>query len=167
MNKIKPVDRLIKEMRLEQKKRDVDRKAELKRLDKIRNYKKNHGISVLDKLNAGQLHEALHGKKNNNRPVKKKRIRKKTKRVKRAKRKQDTFYDSKEWREVRYKALKLHGRQCLCCGAKPPGVVLHVDHIKPRSKFPNLELDINNLQILCKDCNLGKSNYDDIDYRES
>ena len=88
-----------------------------------------------------------------------------TKRTKRKKRSNETFYESREWRELRYEALKLHGRQCLCCGQKAPNVELHVDHIRPRSKFPSLELDINNLQILCKDCNLGKSNKDCIDYR--
>ena len=83
------------------------------------------------------------------------------------KRKQSSkeFYKSDAWRDLRYRALKLHGRQCQCCGAKPPKVVLHVDHIKPRSRFPELELDINNLQVLCEDCNLGKSNKDCIDYR--
>jgi hypothetical protein len=75
------------------------------------------------------------------------------------------FYRSQEWRKVRYEALKRYGRKCVCCGAEPPYVVLHVDHIKPRSKHPELELDINNLQILCEDCNLGKSNTDEIDYR--
>ncbi len=77
----------------------------------------------------------------------------------------DSFYASDAWRKLRYKALKLYGRQCACCGAKPPQVVLHVDHIKPRSTHPELELDIKNLQILCEDCNLGKSNTDCIDYR--
>ena len=75
------------------------------------------------------------------------------------------FYESSEWRELRYEALKLHGRRCLCCGQKAPDVVIHVDHIKPRSIRPDLELDINNLQTLCEDCNLGKSNHDSIDYR--
>jgi len=75
------------------------------------------------------------------------------------------FYLSGKWKDLRYKAFKIHGRQCLYCGAKPPQVVLHVDHIKPRSLRPDLELDINNLQILCEDCNLGKSNKDSIDYR--
>ena len=91
--------------------------------------------------------------------------RKLSKKSKKKDKKQLNFYSSKEWRDVRYRALKLHGRQCLCCGAKPPQVVLHVDHIKPRSLRPDLELDINNLQILCEDCNLGKSNKDSIDYR--
>ena len=42
---------------------------------------------------------------------------------------------------------------------------IHVDHIKPRSKYPELELDINNLQVLCEDCNIGKSNIDETDWR--
>ena len=47
-------------------------------------------------------------------------------------------------------------------GAKAGGgVVLHVDHIKPRSKFPELELSLDNTQVLCADCNLGKGAWDD------
>lgn len=77
------------------------------------------------------------------------------------------FYESEEWRKVRYQALKLHGALCQCCGAKPgPNRPLHVDHIKPRSKFPELELDITNLQVLCKDCNFGKSAWDQTDWRQ-
>lgn len=76
------------------------------------------------------------------------------------------FYSSKEWKALRYKALLKYGHQCLCCGNKPPHTILHVDHIKPRSKFPQFELDINNLQILCEDCNLGKSNKDFTDFRD-
>lgn len=76
------------------------------------------------------------------------------------------FYTSDAWRRVRYRALKKHGNACQCCGTpasrKKP---LHVDHIKPRSKHPELELDINNLQILCEDCNLGKGSWDETDWR--
>lgn len=76
------------------------------------------------------------------------------------------FYDTPEWREVRYQALKLHGGACQLCGAtRAHGAILHVDHIKPRSKYPELQLDINNLQVLCEACNLGKSNKDDTDWR--
>lgn len=76
------------------------------------------------------------------------------------------FYASKEWREIRYKALVLHGASCQCCGAsRKDGAKLHVDHIKPRSKFPKLELELSNLQVLCEDCNLGKSNKDQTDWR--
>ncbi len=77
-----------------------------------------------------------------------------------------SFYKTKEWRILRYKALALHGRKCMCCGASPEdGIILHVDHIKPRSRFPQLELDITNLQVLCEDCNLGKMAWDDTDFR--
>ena len=55
----------------------------------------------------------------------------------------------------------------MMCGRSPKvhGIILHVDHIKPRSKYPELELDITNLQILCEDDNLGKSNRYETDYR--
>lgn len=77
-----------------------------------------------------------------------------------------SFYYSDAWRALRYDALKKYGRACAVCGAIPGnGIILHVDHIKPRSLYPRLELDINNLQILCENCNLGKSNRDSIDWR--
>lgn len=90
-------------------------------------------------------------------------------RKKEAKRKYTVnFYESEEWRTVRYQALKLHGGSCQCCGARGgAGVVLHVDHIKPRSKFPELELELSNLQVLCEDCNLGKRAWDQTDWRPS
>jgi len=40
-----------------------------------------------------------------------------------------------------------------------------VDHIKPRSKFPELELVFDNCQVLCNSCNMGKSNNDYTDFR--
>ena len=40
-----------------------------------------------------------------------------------------------------------------------------VDHIKPRSRYPALELTLTNLQVLCNDCNMGKSNDDETDFR--
>jgi HNH endonuclease len=76
------------------------------------------------------------------------------------------FYESREWREVRYKTLTKFGAVCQCCGAsRNSGKVMHVDHIKPRSKFPHLELELGNLQVLCEECNLGKSNIDESDWR--
>ncbi|WP_374759367.1 HNH endonuclease [Dyadobacter fanqingshengii] len=50
----------------------------------------------------------------------------------------------------------------MCCGKF---VELHVDHIKPRSNYPRLALKLTNLQILCKACNLGKSNLYKDDWR--
>lgn len=79
--------------------------------------------------------------------------------------KKSGFYRSQQWRQLRYEALKKFGRKCVCCGASPKtGAVMHVDHIKPVSKFPHLALVLNNLQILCEDCNLGKVNFDCIDW---
>ena len=57
---------------------------------------------------------------------------------------------------TRYEVLKRAGGRCqLCHTNKRP---LHVDHIKPRSKGGTNEPD--NLQALCDECNLGKSNRD-------
>ncbi len=79
---------------------------------------------------------------------------------------QDNFFTSGAWRELRYRVLVAHGGRCQCCGrTASDGVVIHVDHIKPRSKHPELALDEKNLQVLCEDCNLGKSNKDDTDWR--
>jgi hypothetical protein len=78
------------------------------------------------------------------------------------------FYGSDEWRRIRYDALKLHGGRCQCCGAAPTRQApLHVDHIKPRSRFPELELALNNLQVLCAACNLGKGARDQTDWRRA
>tara|TARA_Y100000780_G_scaffold231336_1_gene256437 strand:+ start:706 stop:1131 length:426 start_codon:yes stop_codon:yes gene_type:complete len=67
------------------------------------------------------------------------------------------FYRTQEWRSLRVEVLAESNRRCLLCGNSPQhGITLHVDHIKPRSLFPELALDKNNLQVLCEDCNLGK-----------
>lgn len=76
------------------------------------------------------------------------------------------FLQSYEWRKLRMQALKLHGARCQCCGASPAnGAVMNVDHIKPRRLFPWLALDLNNLQVLCGECNHGKGNWDQTDWR--
>jgi 5-methylcytosine-specific restriction endonuclease McrA len=55
----------------------------------------------------------------------------------------------------------------MLCGRRAGnGVVIHVDHIKPRSLYPELALEFSNLQVLCMDCNQGKSNRDFTDWRE-
>ncbi len=79
----------------------------------------------------------------------------------------DDFYRSDEWRAIRFRALKASDGACCLCGRskRADGVKLHVDHIKPRSRFPELELALSNLQVLCEDCNLGKSNRDTTDWR--
>ena len=69
------------------------------------------------------------------------------------------FYQTFEWRQLRWQVLLESDKCCAMCGrSKAHGIILHVDHIKPRSKYPSLELIQSNLQVLCEDCNIGKSN---------
>lgn len=77
------------------------------------------------------------------------------------------FYKSNEWQELRVRVLHKYDGMCMLCGRSPRihGVVLNVDHIKPRAKFPELSLDIENLQILCGACNKGKGNKYAKDFR--
>jgi 5-methylcytosine-specific restriction endonuclease McrA len=83
------------------------------------------------------------------------------------------FYKSWEWRRLRMEVLKLQGRTCNCCGATPKDtdmagkpVKIVVDHIKPISKFWGMRLQRGNLQVLCDECNQGKGNWDNSDFRE-
>lgn len=77
-----------------------------------------------------------------------------------------TFYDSREWKELRYLALRNTDGRCQCCGASSKdGVRIHVDHIQPRYKRPDLQLCLDNLQVLCEDCNFGKGAWDSTDWR--
>ncbi len=76
------------------------------------------------------------------------------------------FLQTHGWRVLRLQAFEKYGSRCACCGkSAKDGAVLHVDHIKPRSLYPELERDINNLQILCCDCNMGKSNFSEMKWR--
>jgi len=78
----------------------------------------------------------------------------------------DNFLTSYKWRKLRMEVLIKHGRRCQCCGATPDtGAIMNVDHIKPRKLFPSLALDIDNLQVLCHECNHGKGNWDLTDWR--
>jgi 5-methylcytosine-specific restriction endonuclease McrA len=59
------------------------------------------------------------------------------------------------WR-LRALVLMRDGARCKLCGAAPSdGIRLHVDHVKPWSKGGETVLE--NLQILCNVCNIGKS----------
>ena len=76
------------------------------------------------------------------------------------------FIDSRSWKILRYQAFEKYGNRCQCCGARPSDdITLHVDHIKPKSTHPELALDLNNLQILCEDCNVGKINQWDTNWK--
>ncbi|MEK7534295.1 MAG: HNH endonuclease [Patescibacteria group bacterium] len=60
---------------------------------------------------------------------------------------------------IRLEVLARDNFRCVYCGKNPStdlGTKLHVDHITPFSKGGKTNLE--NLQTLCSDCNLGKSN---------
>jgi len=76
------------------------------------------------------------------------------------------FYSSRSWKILRYQAFEKYGNRCQCCGARPSDeITLHVDHVKPKSTHPELALDLNNMQILCEDCNIGKINQFQTDWK--
>lgn len=110
---------------------------------------KQQAFRALDELSKIKLEFAKFRKKViskfDNRPVYKKGM-------------ESEFYNTKAWRDLRWKVLEKYGSKCSICGRnnKDHGVILHIDHIKPRSKYPELELEFDNMQVLCEDCNLGK-----------
>jgi len=80
--------------------------------------------------------------------------------------KSDAFLESREWKDFRYRVLKQRKPICELCGAtRKDGTIIQVDHIKPRSTYPQLALERSNAQILCDPCNLGKGADDQTDWR--
>lgn len=73
------------------------------------------------------------------------------------------FYYTQDWQVVAAFIRSIYPKKCMKCSKK--NAEFHVDHIFPRSIRPDLELDFRNLQVLCRDCNLDKSNTNSIDYR--
>ena len=59
-------------------------------------------------------------------------------------------------KRIRFEVFKRDYFTCQYCGAQAPAVLLHADHIHPRSKGGDDEL--MNLVTACESCNLGKSN---------
>lgn len=65
-------------------------------------------------------------------------------------------------KSLRYDVLKRDNFKCVICGKSPsttPNLELHIDHIIPYSLGG--ETILENLQTLCSECNLGKSNKKD------
>lgn len=57
-------------------------------------------------------------------------------------------------KKKRFDVFKRDGFKCQYCGATPPGVLLHVDHINPVANGGKSSID--NLITACEPCNLGK-----------
>ena len=66
---------------------------------------------------------------------------------------------------IRWQVFKRDNWKCVSCGrGTQDDIILHVDHIVPRSKGGRDVLE--NYQTLCSICNIGKSNRDDTDLRK-
>lgn len=57
-------------------------------------------------------------------------------------------------KKTRFDVFKRDSFTCQYCGAHPPSVVLHVDHVDPVANGGSN--DIDNLVTSCDSCNLGK-----------
>src|SRR3990170_1263846 len=58
-------------------------------------------------------------------------------------------------KRVRFEVFKRDGFTCQYCGATPPKVILHLDHITAVANGGSNDQD--NLVTSCENCNLGKS----------
>jgi len=78
----------------------------------------------------------------------------------------DGYYNQR-WQRLRSEVLEVYGPVCALCGRdyRTHGVVLHGDHIIPKSQRPDIALYFSNIQVLCEDCNMGKSYYYTTDHR--
>lgn len=66
---------------------------------------------------------------------------------------------------IRFDVFRRDNFTCRYCGRSSPQVVLHCDHVKPRTKGG--ETSMENLVTACTDCNFGKRAKDDITAPES
>lgn len=57
---------------------------------------------------------------------------------------------------LRKQCLKRDNYTCKICGLYDPEIVC-ADHIKPKSQFPELSFNLDNLQTLCPNCHERKS----------
>lgn len=63
-----------------------------------------------------------------------------------------SFYNSKEWQQVRDAVLMRDKYLCQHCG-RPAVEVHHIIHLTPDNVYdPNVSLNMSNLVSLCKDC---------------
>lgn len=74
------------------------------------------------------------------------------------------FYSSPEWNLLRDQVIHEEGHLCSECGEliQYKGDIT-VDHIRPRSKYPDLALERQNLRVLCRSCNSRKGTKDLLD----
>lgn len=61
---------------------------------------------------------------------------------------------STNWQRARREALRRYGHKCSECGTSEGQ--MHVDHVRPWAKFPELRYDLENLRMLCSSCHAAK-----------
>ena len=69
--------------------------------------------------------------------------------------KEQGFYHTTAWRRLRRAALSRDHYVCQAClrnGTRPPHTATEVHHKKPLEDFPELALDLDNLESLCWQC---------------
>lgn len=74
----------------------------------------------------------------------------------------DKFFFTSDWVILRESVMATYGKKCMRCGSFKE---IQADHIKPRSKYPDLTLSFDNMQVLCRRCNFAKGDHDETDYR--
>lgn len=62
--------------------------------------------------------------------------------------------DGQQWREQQYQH---QSEKCAICKEKMERDHIHIDHIEPIAKRPDLVLELNNLQLTHPECNAKKS----------
>jgi|SRR5690625_218168 len=76
-------------------------------------------------------------------------------------RKYKRFYDTKEWRTLRYQTLLNAGFICEICGVREATIG---DHVIPTKVRWDLRLDKNNVQAVCSECHNKKTEEDKMEY---
>lgn len=70
--------------------------------------------------------------------------------------KNGNYKHGNEWKCLRKKIFERDDYTCQICGYKEEEIMV-VDHILPKSIFPELEFDLLNLQTLCPNCHARKT----------
>ncbi|GAB1376799.1 hypothetical protein MASR1M48_16510 [Lactococcus petauri] len=71
--------------------------------------------------------------------------------------------DKDRWYVLRNCVYRIYEKRCMKC--KTTSRPMHMDHIFPVARYPELRYSLRNLQILCCDCNIEKLHLNTNDYR--
>ncbi len=77
-------------------------------------------------------------------------------RMSRGKAEKNHHWNGGDWRYWRNQALIRDDYTCQICGFREPEI-MEIDHIKPKSVFPELKLILENLVTLCPICHRRKT----------